>query len=148
MKKGYTNKEVTKILNLTARVVQSYSDQGIVIPDIYNPAGRGSTRIYSRKNLVEFLIVRKLAEHGVTLAKIKDILTRAKRSGRYAEPWWDPENEIYKNRKMYLIILYPIDAEGEIEVHLNDSPIGEMTEKYGDILTIDLTLLVKKIADI
>lgn len=53
--------------------VQLYTDKSLVTPDVANPSGRGTTRRYSERNLMELLVIRELGRKGVTLARLKII---------------------------------------------------------------------------
>jgi DNA-binding transcriptional MerR regulator len=55
-----------------------YTNKGFVIPDIKNPKGRGTTRHYSRRNLIEFLLINRLRQHGFALEKILEVLRQTK----------------------------------------------------------------------
>ena len=58
--KSYTNKEVAEILNMKPGTVSYYTNKGFVKAEVENPKGRGTTRRYSNKNLVEFLLILEL----------------------------------------------------------------------------------------
>lgn len=77
-RKSYINKEVADLLQMKTGTVAYYTNHGFVEPEIDNPKGRGTTRRYSRRNLVEFLLILELQKHGMSLPKIKEILEQAK----------------------------------------------------------------------
>ena len=63
MKSEFIKKEVAKVLDITPRTIHFYTDEGLVIPEKANPAGRGTTRKYSRRNLVEFALPVKIGDN-------------------------------------------------------------------------------------
>lgn len=76
--KGYSNKEVADLLKMKAGTVAYYTNKGFVEPEIENPKGRGTTRRYSRKNLIEFMLILELQQHGLSLSKVMEVLRQAK----------------------------------------------------------------------
>jgi DNA-binding transcriptional MerR regulator len=73
----YQKKQVAEKLayaGITPRLVQFYTEEGIVIPDKANPSGKGSTRYYSSHNLADFLIVKKLSASGLNLESIREVM--------------------------------------------------------------------------
>jgi DNA-binding transcriptional MerR regulator len=76
--KGFINKEVAKAIGINSSSVAYYTNKGFVIPEVADPKGRGTTRRYSRRNLVEFLLIGELQAHGMALPKIKEILGQAR----------------------------------------------------------------------
>jgi DNA-binding transcriptional MerR regulator len=71
-----TKKVVAEKTELTERTVHFYTDIGLVIPDIENPKGRGTTRIYSFENLVDFHLIKKLTLFGFDLKITKSIMDK------------------------------------------------------------------------
>ncbi len=111
-KEGYIRKQVADILNMKPSTIQAYTDRKIVIPQISNPTGRGTTRKYSKKNLMELLITRELANKGINLLKLKQIFEIILKRD-YAEflgCWYDPENQYMKKGITYMVV-YDHDSE-------------------------------------
>ena len=77
--KSFINKEVADILKMKPGTVAYYTNKGFVKPEVKDPKGRGTTRRYSCRNLVEFLMILELQAHGMALPKIKEILDQAKK---------------------------------------------------------------------
>jgi hypothetical protein len=65
--------EVSKLLNMTPRTIQNYTDLGLVIP-VENPKGRGFKRKYSWSNMYRLLLIQRLKNCGFTLKEIKKLL--------------------------------------------------------------------------
>ena len=110
---GYIRKEASEITKIPARTIQFYTDRGFVIPDVAAPTGRGTTRRYSLKNLVELSLVKELSGHGYTLEKIKRIMRVVRKS---LEEYWDKSNDIARETRLFLILLRP--GTKHIEVQL------------------------------
>jgi DNA-binding transcriptional MerR regulator len=102
MKNSFTKKQAAEALGISPRTIQFYTDQGLLIPEVANPSGRGTTRKYSRKNLVELLIIRELANYGLSLDKIKSIMTQAQETGLAKK--WDPEGKWAEDKRARFII--------------------------------------------
>jgi DNA-binding transcriptional MerR regulator len=101
---GYIRKEASAITQIPARTIQYYTDRGFVTPDVAAPTGRGTTRRYSLKNLVELSIVKELTTHGLTLNKIEEIM-RVVRGG--LDRYWNKPNDIAGDTDLSLILLHP-----------------------------------------
>ena len=70
----FNKKRIAEITKLTQRQVQFYTEQGVVTPEIDAGEGRGKTRLYSDRNLAQFLIIKGLTELGMTISKIRPII--------------------------------------------------------------------------
>lgn len=120
-KSAFTTKDAGVGLDTTPRYLQLITDEGLVIPEIANMFGRGTSRLYSRKNLVEFLIVLELRKFKFPINQIGRIMASARKSG--ADKKWDPEGKwghIGLNRKAKLVICNPLSDEPHVEVHGGD----------------------------
>lgn len=73
-KNNFTQKDISVLLGINPETIALYAKKRLVVPDIFDPKGRGTTRIYSRFNLFEFLVLKELAKNGMTHAKIKKII--------------------------------------------------------------------------
>lgn len=102
MELSFTKKQVAEAIGISLRTIQYYTDEGLLIPEIANPSGRGTSRKYSRKNLVEFLIIKELAKYGLSLGQIKGIMEKARSSNVASK--WDPEGKWAKDREARLVI--------------------------------------------
>ena len=101
---GYIRKEASEITKIPARTIQYYTDRGFVTPGVAAPTGRGTTRRYSLKNLVELSFVKELSEHGYTLEKIDGIMDVVR--VRLAEYWYK-SIDIAKVTDLCLVLLSP-----------------------------------------
>ena len=101
---GYIRKQASKITQIPARTIQYYTDRGLVIPDVAAPTGRGTTRRYSLKNLVELALVKELTRQGFTLNKIEKVMLVATES---LDEYWDRSNDIPREPDLSLILFEP-----------------------------------------
>jgi len=75
----YKKGEIAKILNKKARTLEFYMDVGIVVPEFANSPGKGSPRLCSEANLVQFAMVDIMkTECGMTLKEIAQCFTEIK----------------------------------------------------------------------
>jgi len=84
----FTNKDIAQLLDMKQSTVAFYTNQGFVKPDIADPKGRGTTRKYSKRNLVQILIVSKLVKLGMNHSLVKDMF-------RYIDPACDVSKECF-----------------------------------------------------
>ena len=64
---GFIKKQVAEITGLNPSKIQFYTDQHLIIPEIDAPKGRGTRRVYSKKNVIEIMILSRLVEKGISL---------------------------------------------------------------------------------
>jgi DNA-binding transcriptional MerR regulator len=100
---GYTKKDIAERGKLKPRQVQFYTEQGAVEPDEAKGKGTGNVRRYSRRNLIDFLIIRELLRHGMTIANIKMILSTLRDSEATAKYGDGRPYDILANSKYLLI---------------------------------------------
>ncbi len=77
--KGFRTGLVSRLTGLTYKQIDRYDRTGLVSPEIQKAAGRGSRRLYSRTNLIELGVLKKLLDTGVSLMKIRRCLAEARR---------------------------------------------------------------------
>lgn len=75
---GITNKEVAKLLGLKPALITHYANKGYIKPELADPKGKGTTRRYSRRNLVEILLLRELSKQGLTIEKAVEAVRQAR----------------------------------------------------------------------
>ena len=130
--KTYRRKEVQQITGIPARRIQFYTDNGIIIPEKTH-TGKGIERRYSRKNLLELLIVKELAAHKVELSRIKKIIvTEPDRvSLKTINQMFDPDYHSSKN--LWGCYLYIYEKEFEYV-----GQVDPKTLKKSERLTVDM----------
>ena len=110
---GYIRKKASEITQIPARTIQYYTDRGFVTPEVAAPTGRGTTRRYSLKNLVELSLVKELTRYGFTLNTIEGIM---REMGGSLDEYWDESNDIARETDLSLILWGPNTKR--IGVHL------------------------------
>ena len=78
----YTKKQVSEITGLAPRLVQFYTEEGVVSPDIDEGKGRGKFRRYSIYNVFQFGLINELTHYGINLTKLKDMMEQFKHVGK------------------------------------------------------------------
>ena len=76
---GYLNKQVSEITGMNPQTIAYYSNHGIVLPSIDKGKGRGSNRLYSRQDILKFLLIKELSSHGLSLERIKIVFSDLER---------------------------------------------------------------------
>lgn len=90
----YLNKQVSKIIRITPRQVQHWTDKGLITPA--KEASRGGTkRGYNYLNLIEFGLAKSLYDKGQGIQSIKKILWIV-RDERVIEDWVDDHKAYFK----------------------------------------------------
>lgn len=64
---GFTGPKVCAIVGLTYRQLDYWARTDLIRPSIQDADGRSSTRLYSRRDLMALIVIRKLLDAGVTL---------------------------------------------------------------------------------
>jgi DNA-binding transcriptional MerR regulator len=72
---GFTKNQVNEITGLSARLVQYYTERGIIRTEVDEGHGRGKIRRYSKKNVVEFAILKGLSDYGMTFSIIQNVFS-------------------------------------------------------------------------
>jgi len=71
---GFTNKQIAEKTGLSPRLIQFYTLEGVVTPEVNAGKGRGRVRRYSEKNLFEFALVSELSTYGIKITAIRHII--------------------------------------------------------------------------
>jgi DNA-binding transcriptional MerR regulator len=79
MKSEYTRKEIVEITGLKSYTIQFYIQEGMVVPEIDDSVGRGKVRRFSRKNLLEFVVLAKLHQHKVMLPAVRIMMRQLRK---------------------------------------------------------------------
>jgi len=58
----YLKRDIAKLTKESLRQIQFWTDSGLVIPDIFSSGGRGVSKIYSERNLIEFKMIQALKD--------------------------------------------------------------------------------------
>jgi DNA-binding transcriptional MerR regulator len=97
VKKGqrFLNKDVARITGLKPQTIAYYTNKGYVLPEIDPGKGRGSNRYYSKKNIVQFLLIRELGKLGLSLKKIEQVLHQISTHFSLSSPRGNPQKNKY-----------------------------------------------------
>lgn len=120
-KMKYSNKDIVKITGIKQSSVSYYIHNKIVTADVETANYRGESNYFSKRNLVEFLLIKHLSDFGLKLDQIKKIINKAKTwqkdkhdkySDKPGELPYDPldlDDWLFKNLELeiYLIIYNP-----------------------------------------
>jgi len=69
----FTNKDIQKILGLSKFQIIYWTKELFIAPEYQDATGRGTYRLYSRKNLLDFALAKKLVEDGISLTELRKI---------------------------------------------------------------------------
>jgi hypothetical protein len=87
----YSKRDIAKIIGRTHRNITYWTDFGLVIPDVQPSQGRGISRIYSDRNLIEFAMIDIMVKvMKVSLDTIQYIFKNL-RAGFYIE--WEKQKK-------------------------------------------------------
>ena len=71
----FTHKEVLKVFpDINARTLISWSERGLVKPEVEDASGRGTKRRYSYKNLIEVGFVQELLSYKLPFSLIQNFI--------------------------------------------------------------------------
>ncbi|MFH1628475.1 MAG: MerR family transcriptional regulator [Pseudomonadota bacterium] len=68
---SFTKKQVSGITGLSPRLVQYYTERRVVYPEVDEGAGRGNVRRYSKGNVLQFSVIKALADYNVSFKTIE-----------------------------------------------------------------------------
>ena len=127
---GYTRKQVEEFTGIPARRIQFYTDNNLVSLENPNP-GRGRERQYSKKDILQLLMVAELAKHKMELSQIKKLLVeRPGLPKKAAKKIFEPSTyEVENPPKIFFIIIGP----DEMQYQIWDNPLPpllSMKEKF------------------
>jgi DNA-binding transcriptional MerR regulator len=152
-KQSYTRKQVAGALGITDRTVSFYTEEGLIVPEIANPTGTGMKRKYSRKNMLEILVIQEFAKNGIDLKTVKQIIKYPRTRGADGFDPWDPDCKVESDRRYYLVLYYDATIDhGRLEVKvcgpgtrltLGIESVG--TPDFTSAVVVDITNLRKKL---
>ena len=146
----FTKKEISEISGLTPRLVQFYTEQGLILPEKNTGEGRGNVRRFSRESLFDFLIIAELSKFGVTKARISNCLKFLKTDPKTIDYF---KNEFFKKNINLFIRIYTQKSSGKIIADTKmiggaNITTGVLTfeeiQNFSSVLIIDIGQLVDK----
>ena len=72
----YSTREVARLSSFTMRQIGYWAKQGIIVPSEQQAHGSGTRRRYSFEDILQLRFVRQLMNHGWSLQKIREAITR------------------------------------------------------------------------
>ena len=148
----YLVNQVAKFLGISVRALQFYVERGLVVPA--EPAwGKGSKRKFSKKNVVELLVMRELSACGLDLRDIQFIMQGPRELPGGLDPW-DPESDYPEDRKYFLVIYdrkhlryHQADEEGNLKAFMaGKPPFWDAPEGgHSSFIALDITSLREKV---
>lgn len=79
MPMGFTTKQVCSLTNLSARQVDYFDKTALITPSMQVAAGKGSSRLYSYRDLIALRMVSSLRQSGLPLQTIRKAVDFLKR---------------------------------------------------------------------
>lgn len=136
MGKAFLRKEIVPLAEVSGRSIQHYTDLGLVIPQIYNPSGKGTKRLYSTKNIFELLLIQSVIKHGIKLSDVKPIIVKA------TEQWMKNP----RSRTLVISAYEGLDAQYDVRLYEKYRLNLEIEMKnFKSILILDLSDIIEKI---
>jgi DNA-binding transcriptional MerR regulator len=137
--KEFTKKHLEEILGLKRGTVDFYYREGLVQPEIDNPTGRGTRRRYSKKNLIEFAVIRELVSGGIPVKQVKGVLGQQRKLGTIN--WLDPEAEWLKQSSKVILAIHNQGERSEIMWTTNEITVGDITRGSRSVVLIDISAI-------
>jgi DNA-binding transcriptional MerR regulator len=69
-----TAREISQILGIYIKTLAYWVNREILVPGVFFPKGRGTTRLFSKYNVFEAAIIRELVKDELPLAFVKRVL--------------------------------------------------------------------------
>jgi len=149
---GLTRKKVadklsTRVEKFPAHRVQMYTDRGIIKPDVVNAKGRGTTRKYSNRNLLQIAIIGELREISLSLKDIKRVFDLVEKLNPVDRLWFDPDGEHLTKGLLFMVIKNPGRDDMDVGLDLRIDPAKFLPvglEKHREDLTKKRDLVTVK----
>ena len=146
---SYSKKQIAEISGLTPRLIQFYTEEGLIKPEKGTGTGRGNFRSYSRESLLDFLLIKELSNFGAIKAKMKlflDHIHEDPQSVSYVQ------GDLHKKGVKLFIHIFATSA-GKVTLNFQivsgsgkDTPILKIEDlsDYSSCVLIDFGKLVEK----
>jgi len=157
---GFTKKKASEITGLPLRSIQYYTERMVISPEVDAGEGKGSRRLYSKKNLVELSIIKALAEYQIAFPVVKRVMALL----RTPLPYQKEGKEMKVHSGGILEIWEEIESSAYIELFKREGgflPIFSAKKKGDDfiidpqwldvsdsVLIIDFGKIVRKIREL
>lgn len=126
-KEDYLVKEAAEIVGISVRALQFYVEKGLIVPD--QPAwGKGTRRKFSKRNILEVLILRELQANGFQLDQVRKVMEQLRymKLGDYVP--LDPDSAAWDEAPTLFLLVFDRDhavfdwgdPEGNINLVMGD----------------------------
>lgn len=134
--KGYLKHEAAAILGINPRTILSWTEKGLIVPEIENPQGQGKKPRYSVTNLVEIALIKELLRVGVRISEIRRFMETCQDK---LSPSWKKEFQLaaHNHRATYRDILF----NPNFDTPIAKNPyllVGRFTEGAHNIIEVAL----------
>jgi len=158
----FINKEIVRITGLKAKTIDFYTKTGIVLPSIFAGKGKGTARIYNAQDVLKFMLIPVLSDHGLTLEKIGKVFDHVKRDlFNVSSPHLYhglPHSRaiicVYDigTDKLKANVFFPPDPEacGENKEHYRKhlESLAVDLVNHGSVLMVDITETIRKMQEV
>ena len=125
----FRHSDLMKIFpSLKPRTIISWSERELLEPDIQDAAGRGSSRCYSYKNLIEIAIIGEFLSYGMPFSFVRKVVRSRQFRQAMNEQRWDTvfciTHVVDSGMKL-------IESENSIFEHFSIHPVVEFSDKGG-----------------
>ena len=145
----YIRKKVEEITGIPARRIQFYTDSGLIsLEDRHT--GRGRERKYTKRNLLELLIIKELSRLKVELSQIRWIVSEAPKK---VDPEYFDVERILTSKGGYYLFVYedgiPFYSRQKDRVSLKRSDKVDLDMRnHSSAIVINVSYLAEKLAEV
>ncbi|MFZ4440067.1 MAG: MerR family transcriptional regulator [Syntrophales bacterium] len=134
--RGWTRKEAAEAAMMPERAILYYTERGIITSDVDEGIGRGGTRRYSEKNMVEIAVLRELYSMEISLGIIRSIMAAMR-----------TKKNTSTGKGAKLCIFMPTEKrKGHVQVELYGSDSGEKILAHsGSVILVNYAEKVSEI---
>jgi hypothetical protein len=146
----FTKKEISQRTGLTLRQVQFYTEEGLIVPEGMGE-GRGRFRKYSIGNLIDFLVIKELVNHGVTIKKIESVIGIIRKDDFYTI--LPKMYKSYRRLKYYIKIFLEKNGVGLVNLERSSRAFeeGDLSilaakdlDNFSSVIIINIRYLLEK----
>lgn len=112
----YTKKQISEISGLSLRLVQFYTEEGLVLPEKNSGQGRGNVRIFSKRSLLDFLVIAELGHYGITKKKIAEFLEVFRNKPIFKHYFEDPK---FKSDRLFGLFFKDLNSNEVFISHIS-----------------------------
>jgi DNA-binding transcriptional MerR regulator len=116
---------------VSPRTLIYWSERDLLQPELQDSSGKGSTRRYSYRNLIEISFISELLRRGLPFAKIKLIINSKKYKEIIQKKKWD---KIFWESQQIVSASVPMDREAAYAIEFNFTSIEDFKKKGGEYL--------------